>query len=72
MVRTADHVELSETEQAIVEAFGDEENVAVVDLVTRAARSHPASRVREAYWELVSEGLLVPTAAGVVRLKASA
>ncbi len=69
MVKTAESVEFNAEEQAIVEAFGTAENVQVTELVARASSTRPASRVREAYWELVSAGLLVPNAAGSVRLK---
>lgn len=69
MVKTADAIELDADEQAIVDAFDDSKMSTVVEVMSLASRTRPASLVREAYWELVSEGLLVPSASGVVRLK---
>ncbi len=69
MVRTVDDVELNADEQAIVEAFGDADTSTIVEVVRSASTKRPASRVREAYWELVSEGVIVPTASGGIHLK---
>lgn len=69
MVRTAGSVEFNAEEQAIIDAFGSADHVQVAELVAQASAGRPTSRVREAYWELVSAGLLVTNAAGAVRLK---
>lgn len=69
MVRVAEGIDLNAEEQAIVDAFGSDDNARVSELVARASATRPMSRVREAYWELVSAGKLVPDAAGSVRLK---
>lgn len=69
MVRNADAVSLNDDEQAIVDAFPDDRTSTVVEVVRHASAVRPPSRVREAYWELVSEGVIVPTAAGTVTLK---
>lgn len=69
MVRTSNEVVLDDDEQAIVDAFDGERTSTIVKVVRSASQQRPASRVREAYWELVSEGVLIPSASGAVQLR---
>lgn len=68
MVVDATGITFNDDEGAVMAAFGGSDTAPIVDLVREASRTRPAARVREAYWELVSEGVLVPNAVGTVKL----
>lgn len=59
---------LDEEEQAIVDAFQGKLESSIVDVIDAASRVRPAALIREAYWNLVTTGRLVPAANGRLRL----
>lgn len=71
---TTDMLQLSaelgtDAEQAIVEAFAGSDTSTIVAVVDAASQRQPAYLVREAYWDLVTRGRIVPTADGALHLK---
>ncbi len=55
-------------ELALVNAFSGEKTARITDVVRQASLRRPSARVRSAYWELVTRGVLVPDAGGRVQL----
>lgn len=69
MVRNAQGtVEFDASEQAVVDAFAGSTESTVRKVVAEAGKQTAQADVRKAYWELVSEGVIVLTGSGRVRL----
>lgn len=66
----AENTGFSPVEQAVLDAVGTRPDVTVAYVVREASRSQPTSSVRDAYWSLVSGGVLEAKSTGqVVHIK---
>lgn len=59
---------LAEEEKAIIAAFDGKSESSIVEVIDAASGVRPAALIREAYWNLVTIGRLVPAANGRLRL----
>jgi hypothetical protein len=59
---------VDEDERALLDAVGDQGTARIAEVVRQASTRRSPARVRRAYWELVTRGVLIPDAGGSVRL----